>query len=160
MMPGNNVGYFGKFEYLWRGPERGGHYHGCVAGINGMGIEADGTIKACPSLPKERYSCGSVKTSSIAEAWHGGDMNDWNRNRENREFEGYCQECYYKDVCRGGCTWMSDSLFGKAGNNPYCIHRVEQLKNRNIMELIEKVQEASNVPFATGRYRIVQKECS
>lgn len=157
MMPGNNVGYFGAYEYLWRGPNRGGYYDGCVAGVNGMGIEADGTIKACPSLPKERYSCGNAITDSISQAWKSDGVFDWNRKKDSRNYEGYCAECYYRHTCKAGCTWMSDSLFGRPGNNPYCIYRVEQLLKRNIVEFVEKVDEASSVPFGTGVYRIVQQ---
>lgn len=52
MVPGNNIGYFGPYEHLWRGgPNRDGHWIGCNAGQNTIGLEADGTIKGCPSLP-------------------------------------------------------------------------------------------------------------
>src|SRR5262249_1393720 len=57
MVPGNNIGYFGPYEHLWRGgPDRTGHWIGCNAGQNTIGIEADGTIKGCPSLPTNGYS--------------------------------------------------------------------------------------------------------
>ena len=158
IIPGNNVGYFGPYEHMWRGPDRGGHYAGCVAGVNGMGIEADGTIKACPSLPKERYSCGNVLESNLRDIWHAPDAFVWNRQENARSYSGYCGECYYQATCKAGCTWMSDSLFGQPGNNPYCVYRVEQLKKRNIKEYIEKVEEADNFPFGTGKYRIVHKE--
>src|SRR5206468_313091 len=51
MQPGNNVGYFGPYETLFRsnGDERV-HWSSCNAGQNTIGIEADGTIKGCPSL--------------------------------------------------------------------------------------------------------------
>src|SRR5580704_11087156 len=44
LLPGNNIGYFGPYEALWRGPDRG-YYSGCPAGQNAIGLEADGTIK-------------------------------------------------------------------------------------------------------------------
>lgn len=154
VMPGNNMGYFGPYEYLWRGPDRGGHYDGCTAGVNGMGIEADGTLKACPSLPKERYSCGSSRNTSIKQAWHSKKSFMWNRQPNERTYSGYCAECYYKDSCKAGCTWMSDSLFGEPGNNPYCIHRVIELKKKGIKEVVEKTKEATNIPFGTGKYKI------
>ena len=52
----------------WRGPERG-HYTGCSAGHNAIGIEADGTIKGCPSLPTERYRAGNVRQASLKQLW-------------------------------------------------------------------------------------------
>jgi MoaA/NifB/PqqE/SkfB family radical SAM enzyme len=51
MQPGNNIGYFGPYEHLWRGSgDERVHWTGCNAGQNSLGIEADGTIKGCPSL--------------------------------------------------------------------------------------------------------------
>src|SRR5262249_28954186 len=31
LLPGNNIGYFGPYDALWRGPDRG-YYGGCPAG--------------------------------------------------------------------------------------------------------------------------------
>ena len=33
------------------------------------------------------------------------------------------ENCYYADVCLGGCTWTAHCTLGRPGNNPYCIHR-------------------------------------
>ena len=52
IQPGNNIGYFGPYEALWRGSgDDSIHWTSCNAGENTLGIEADGTIKGCPSLP-------------------------------------------------------------------------------------------------------------
>ena len=55
MMPGNNLGYFGPEEALLRSPKPGGkdHWIGCQAGKYVMGIESDGAVKGCPSLPSQ-----------------------------------------------------------------------------------------------------------
>src|SRR6185295_18937790 len=54
---GNNVGYFGPHEQILRsrpgGPD--GHWQGCRAGLQVIGIESDGTVKGCPSLPTGPY---------------------------------------------------------------------------------------------------------
>ena len=70
---------------------------------------------------------------------------------------GFCRDCYYADVCRGGCTWMTDSLFGRRGNNPYCHHRVLKLAERGIRERVAKVEEAPERSFATGRFALIEE---
>jgi hypothetical protein len=57
IQPGNNIGYYGPYERLLRG--RGnpwGFWTGCQAGLSGLGIEADGAIKGCPSPADRRHT--------------------------------------------------------------------------------------------------------
>ncbi len=49
--PGNNIGYFGPYEEILRGTMPRGHMASCGAGRSTLGIEANGDIKGCPSLP-------------------------------------------------------------------------------------------------------------
>jgi radical SAM protein with 4Fe4S-binding SPASM domain len=156
LLPGNNIGYFGPYEALWRGPERG-YYGGCPAGQNAIGLEADGTIKGCPSLATQRYGAGSVRDTPIAELWANHPALQFNRNRGVEDLWGFCRECYYAEACRGGCTWTADSLFGRRGNNPYCHHRVLKLAERGIRERIVKVEDAPPLPFATGRFTLIEE---
>ena len=62
ILPGNNIGYFGPHEYMWRTitsePE---HWAGCTAGETSLGLEADGKIKSCPSLPADPYGGGNSR---------------------------------------------------------------------------------------------------
>ena len=54
--PGNNVGYFGPLaETLRYGADQGYAWAGCEAGVSSLGIEADGSMKGCPSLPTSDY---------------------------------------------------------------------------------------------------------
>lgn len=61
----NNIGYFGPHEELLRSRPGGisTHWKGCRAGINLVGLESDGTVKACPSLPTAPYA-GATSASS------------------------------------------------------------------------------------------------
>ncbi|ASU39125.1 hypothetical protein hmeg3_13070 [Herbaspirillum sp. meg3] len=154
---GNNIGYFGPYEHLWRGPTRmSDHYDGCQAGINGIGIEADGTIKGCPSLATSRYTEGNVKRRRLKDIWT--DRKNFQLNRvEKPSLWGFCKSCYYSSVCRGGCVWTSDSLLGRPGNNPYCHHRVLALKAQNIREKIVKVHDAQQSSFGVGLFQIVEE---
>jgi MoaA/NifB/PqqE/SkfB family radical SAM enzyme len=70
LLPGNNIGYFGPYEHLWRsaGAERS-HYSGCSAGQTVMGLEADGTVKGCPSLPTVGYAGGNIRDTTLEAIW-------------------------------------------------------------------------------------------
>jgi radical SAM protein with 4Fe4S-binding SPASM domain len=156
MLPGNNIGYFGPYEVLWRGPDRG-YYSGCPAGQNAVGLEADGTIKGCPSLATARYGAGSVRDTPIAELWATHPALQFNRERSVDHLWGFCRDCYYAEACRGGCTWTADSLLGRRGNNPYCHHRVLTLAERGVRERVVKVEDAPDLPFATGRFALIEE---
>jgi radical SAM protein with 4Fe4S-binding SPASM domain len=156
LLPGNNIGYFGPYDVLWRGPDRG-YYGGCPAGQNAIGLEADGTLKGCPSLATDRYGAGDVRDSPIAELWATHPALQFNRNRGVDDLWGFCRGCYYAEVCRGGCTWTADSLLGRRGNNPYCHHRVLKLAERGLRERIVKIEDAPALPFATGRFSLVEE---
>ena len=156
LLPGNNIGYFGPYDALWRGPDRG-HYPGCPAGQNVVGLEADGTLKGCPSLATERYGAGNVRDKPLAELWAEHPALQFNRERGVKDLWGYCGECYYAEVCRGGCTWTADSLFGRRGNNPYCHHRVLKLAERGIRERVVKAEDAPQRSFATGRFTLIEE---
>ena len=156
LLPGNNVGYFGPYDVLWRGPDRG-HYPGCPAGQNVIGLEADGSLKGCPSLATHRYSAGNVRDKSIAEMWAEHPTLRFNRERGLDDLWGFCRSCYYAPVCRGGCTWTADSLFGRRGNNPYCHYRVLKLAERGMRERIAKIEDAPMQSFATGRFALIEE---
>jgi sulfatase maturation enzyme AslB (radical SAM superfamily) len=98
-----------------------------------------------------------VRNTPIAELWANHPALQFNRNRGVEDLWGFCRECYYAEACRGGCTWTADSLFGRRGNNPYCHHRVLKLAERGIRERIVKVEDAPPLPFATGRFTLIEE---
>lgn len=157
-VPGNNIGYFGPYEHLWRGgPEGDSHWLGCNAGQNTIGIEADGTIKGCPSLPTSQYSGGNILDRTLEDIWVNAPELNFTRDRTMKDLWGRCAGCYYADVCRGGCSWTSTVLFGKPGNNPFCHHRVLELKKLGLRERLVKVKDAPGTPFDQGEFRIVEE---
>src|SRR5918912_2172363 len=156
MQPGNNIGYFGPFEALWRGAgDERIHWMSCNAGQNTIGIEADGTIKGCPSLPTNTYTGGNIRDLTLEDIWREAPEISFTRTRTVDDLWGYCRDCYYADVCRAGCTWTGHVLFGRAGNNPYCHHRALELSSRGLRERIVRVEEAPGKPFDHGRFEIV-----
>ncbi len=159
MVPGNNIGYFGPYEHLWRGgPNRDGHWLGCNAGQNTIGLEADGTIKGCPSLPTNGYAGGNIRDRSLEEIWVKAPELNFTRDRTVKDVWGRCGSCYYADVCRGGCSWTTTVLFGKPGNNPYCHYRALQLAKEGKRERVVRVQAAPGLPFDQGKFELVVED--
>jgi radical SAM protein with 4Fe4S-binding SPASM domain len=155
MQPGNNIGYFGPFESLWRGSgDERIHWSSCNAGQNTIGIEADGTIKGCPSLPTNTYSGGNIRDLTLEDMWNDAPEIGFTRNRTVNDLWGFCHDCYYADVCRAGCTWTGHVLFGRAGNNPYCHHRALELSSKGLRERIVRVGEAPGKPFDHGLFEL------
>ena len=159
LIVGNNIGYFGPYEHRLRGiinPEV--HWTGCSAGQTVIGIEADGTVKGCPSLPTIGYTGGNVKELTVEDIWNTAPEIHFGRLRGKDDLWGFCRGCYYADVCRAGCTWTSHSLLGRPGNNPYCHHRVLELRKQGLRERIRKVENAAQASFATGRFELILEE--
>jgi radical SAM protein with 4Fe4S-binding SPASM domain len=158
VVPGNNIGYFGPYETLWRGGETGhGHWFGCNAGQNAIGLEADGTIKGCPSLPTSAYAGGNIRDKSIRDIWMNSPELAFTRNRTTNDLWGHCKSCYYADVCRAGCSWTTHVLFGRPGNNPYCHYRALQLASRGLRERVVKVKDAPGLAFDHGEFALVEE---
>ncbi|MFJ9825534.1 radical SAM protein [Streptomyces sp. NPDC101160] len=156
LQPGNNIGYFGPYEAQLRGNgAEATHWAGCFAGRNVLGIEADGTIKGCPSLPTTAYAGGNVRDARIAELWASAPELSFARESRARELWGFCAGCYYADVCEGGCTWTSHSLLGRPGNNPYCHHRALELRKQGKRERVVQELPAPGTSFDHGRFAVV-----
>jgi radical SAM protein with 4Fe4S-binding SPASM domain len=158
MLAGNNVGYYGPYEHVLRHytPEK--HADSCTAGRSTLGIESNGDIKGCPSLPTESWVGGNVRAHSLRDIWQRSRALRHMRDRTSEERWGYCGECYYGDVCKGGCTWMTTALFGRPGNNPYCHHRVLEYARRGQRERVVRVEEAPGLPFDRGRWEIALED--
>ena len=155
MQAGNNIGYFGPWEHKWRLGNEEAHWSGCAAGHAVLGIEADGVIKGCPSLPTVQFSGGNVRDMTIEDIWTYSREIRFSRDRQIHELWGRCRDCYYADVCRGGCTWTSTVLFGRPGNNPYCHYRALELEKQGLRERVVKTQEAPGTPFDQGRFDLI-----
>jgi radical SAM protein with 4Fe4S-binding SPASM domain len=158
VVAGNNVGYFGPHETALRGRTRTGHSGGCGAGRLTIGIEADGTIKGCPSLTTSGWAGGNVRETPLKDIWERSSALRYTRDRTVKDLWGYCATCYYADECRAGCTWTSDVLFGKPGNNPYCHHRALEMKRAGKRERVVRVEEAPGLPFDQGKFDLVEEE--
>jgi radical SAM protein with 4Fe4S-binding SPASM domain len=156
--PGNNLGYYGPFESLLRGNLPGGRRGSCGAGRAILGIEANGALKACPSLPSEAYVGGNVRDDSLRDVWERAEPLRFTREDRRAELWGHCSTCYYAEDCLGGCSWTAHSLFGRRGNNPFCHHRALDLLRRGRRERLVQVTRPAGVPFDHARLEIVEED--
>lgn len=130
MVATDNVGYYGRFERDLRHPKDSiGFWTGCRAGLQTLGIESNGNVKGCLSLPSERHERhnfveGNLRDTSLAELWNAPDGFAYTRQFTTEDLGGFCKTCPYNDICRGGCTWLSYSSSGFPRENPYCFYRV------------------------------------
>ena len=149
----NNLGYFGPFEAdLRRSP-----WPGCQAGRYVLGIESNGDVKGCPSLPSAPYVGGNLRDHTLQHIWDTSPAVRFSRDRELDELWGFCKSCYYAESCRGGCSWTAHTLLGRRGNMPYCYHRAETLRDRGVRERLERVVAAPGAPFDFGRFEIAEE---
>jgi len=155
LWPGNNVGYFGPYEAKLRGTTQRGHMSSCGAGRAGIGIESDGTIKGCPSLHTEGWAGGNIREHRLKDIWERSAKLRYTRDRTIDDLWGYCRSCYYAEECMAGCTWTSEALLGRPGNNPMCHHRALELDRMGKRERLIHSEGAPGAPFDQGRFEIV-----
>ncbi len=157
LWPASNIGYFGPYEGLLRWDHRDGHQTGCEAGLRTLGIEANGDIKGCPSLPTADYVGGNIREHRLRDIWERAAAVGFNRERGVADLWGRCASCYYAETCKAGCTWTGHVLFGRRGNNPYCHHRSLELLREGRRERLELREAAPGEPFDHARYELIEE---
>lgn len=160
LIAGNNLGYYGPHEAVLRSLPGSGqveHWGGCKAGINVIGIESDGTIKGCPSLPTAPYTGGNVRDVGLDDIWAHAEALRFTRERDVDELWGFCRSCYYAEECKAGCSWMTHCAMGRRGNNPFCYHRVKELEKRGIREKLIPLGRAPDLPYDFARFELVEE---
>jgi radical SAM protein with 4Fe4S-binding SPASM domain len=135
---GDNVGYYGDHEADIR--DTGGlvpFWVGCQAGCQVIGIESNGNVKGCLSLPsamngESRFIEGNIRQRSLREIWESPEAFSYNRKFKVSQLKGFCRTCEYAEICRGGCSWTAFSHTGDRNDNPYCYYR--QAVERGLIE--------------------------
>jgi len=155
LYPGNNLGYFGPYESRLRGTLPRGHGSSCGAGRNTLGIESDGLVKGCPSLPSDAWGGGTIREHALVDLWERASALRYTRDRTVDDLSGFCRTCYYADTCRAGCTWTASVLFGRPGDNPYCHHRALERDREGLRERLVLRQPAPGEPFDHGTFELI-----
>jgi radical SAM protein with 4Fe4S-binding SPASM domain len=158
LWPGNNVGYFGPHEASLRRAYARGHSTGCGAGRTTLGIEANGDVKGCPSLPTAEYVGGNVRERRLKDIWERSAPLRFTRDRTVSELAGFCATCYYAEVCLGGCSWVAHTLFGERGDNPFCHHRAIELLREGKRERVVRTAPAGGAPFDLASFELVLED--
>ena len=157
MWPGNNIGYFGPYESTIRGYNLRGHGGSCGAGRTTLGIEANGAIKGCPSLPSVAWTGGNIRDARLVDIWERAAPLRYTRDRTTADLWGFCATCYYADECMSGCTWTSFVTLARPGNNPFCHHRALEMQRAGKRERIVQLRAAPGDPFDHGEFAIIEE---
>lgn len=152
LIASNNLGYFGPEEGDLR---LGGHWIGCPGGRFSIGIQSDGRLKACSSLPADTYAADSVRARPLADQLAAPGPLRAVGDRGTEDLWGFCADCYYAEICRGGCVWTAHTFLGRPGNQPFCHHRALTLKGRGLRERVVPVAPAPGRAFDHGRWEVV-----
>ncbi len=158
LWPGNDFGYFGPYDSVLRGHRPSGHSEPCSAGRLTLGIEADGSVKGCPSLPTADYVGGNLRDAPLVDIWERSEPLRFTRERSVDSLWGLCRTCYYAEDCLGGCSWTSHVLFGRLGNNPFCHHRALELLREGKRERLVQVAPAPGKPFDHGLFDTIVED--
>jgi nif11-class peptide radical SAM maturase 3 len=163
VLAGNNIGYYGPYENLFRATRESPNamWMGCQAGLYALGIEADGAIKGCPSLPTKAYTGGNIKDTPLREILDTREltMNMGGGTAEGeKHLWGFCKTCDYASLCRGGCSWTAHVFFDKRGNNVYCHHRALELQKIGKRERVVPKLMAIGEPFDNGVFKLIVED--
>jgi radical SAM protein with 4Fe4S-binding SPASM domain len=156
-LPGNNIGYFGPYEQRFRGRLRCPSDASCSAGRSVIGIEANGDIKGCPSLPTRGWVGGNVRDHGLQEIWEKSEALRYTRDHRPERLWGFCATCYYAEECRGGCTWTAATYSDRPGNNPFCHHRALTGQSEGWRERVVQTAPAPGEPFDVARWEIIRE---
>lgn len=161
VQPGNNIGYYGPYERLLRGGDAWSFWQGCNAGLSTLGIEADGAIKGCPSLPTSAYTGGNIRNYSLRTIIEETEELRFNLGADTpkgtEHLWGFCKTCEFASLCRGGCSWTAHVFFNKRGNNPYCHHRALTQAKRGVRERVFQKARAEGKPFDNGEFTLIEE---
>lgn len=122
VMGAHSIGYNPKFI---RNPMLVPRWKGCQAGISALGIQSDGGVIGCLSLPDD-FVEDNIRNRDIKEIWNDSKMFSFNRKFTLDDLDGDCKECKFGKSCKGGCTTVSSTLTGKNHCDPYCLHLIEK----------------------------------
>lgn len=98
---------------------------GCQAGITALGIQSNGGVKGCLSLPNS-FIEGNIHKRSIKDIWNDPKFCSYTRKFTKNDLLGDCKDCKYGKICKGGCGAVSASLTGKLHGDPFCLYLIEK----------------------------------
>ncbi|MFX1277562.1 MAG: radical SAM protein [Promethearchaeota archaeon] len=119
---------------------------GCQAGNSVLGIQSNGNIKGCLTLP-DKFIEGNIREKSLKEIIETIKM-------RKKHLISYCIRCDLLDECKGGCLGTMYALQYK--DIPYCLRAIENKfsNNENISfrgKLDSKISKLKNLNKLLGQ---------
>ena len=102
-----------------------GNWYGCQAGMKVLGLGSDGSVRGCLSQQLDKYIEGNIRERSLIDIWNDPNAFAYNRHFDCSMLTGYCKDCTYASICKGGCSIAATSQGGECRCNPYCLHKIE-----------------------------------
>jgi radical SAM protein with 4Fe4S-binding SPASM domain len=136
VLVGDSLGYFSREERRLRGEHCDqGHWTGCYAGCQAIGIQSDGGIKGCLSLQprageRDPFVEGNVRAEPLSAIWLRPGAFAYNRS-PTHELEGACARCGHRTVCRGGAKCVAYAFTGDVKHDPMCYLAVARQRQRS-----------------------------
>jgi len=100
-------------------------WRGCQAGISLLGIQSNGGVKGCLSLPDD-FIEGNLKKRRLSDLWNDTKAFSYNRNFSSKDLTNECFRCQYGKKCKGGCLSVSTAVTGQHHGDPYCLNVIEK----------------------------------
>lgn len=115
----DDLGYYSKLYP--RCSVNGYGWQGCKGGILNLGIQSNGDVKGCLSLP-ERFIEGNVRQRRLFEIWNDPQAFAYSRHFDPEQLLGACRDCLFGERCKGGCPDIASSICGHPFENTYCLY--------------------------------------
>ncbi len=153
--PADDIGYYGACEQDLRDSNsQVPFWIGCRAGCQVIGIESNGNIKGCLSLPssmhgEDRFVEGNLRRDRLETIWRRPGAFAYNRQYTEGCLGGFCGVCRYRTFCRGGCSWAAFGNTGDRFDNPYCFYR-QAVEHGRLDLLSEKPTDEELAFFAAA----------
>lgn len=113
-------GYMSDFATILQG-----YWNGCAAGIKVIGLSSNGYVRGCLSMQDDKYIENNIRKKSLKDIWLDKKSFSYNRRFNINTLTGYCKECLYSQICKGGCMRSASLDGGRC--TPYCLYRIEKM---------------------------------
>ena len=159
LLPGNNIGYFGPYERAVARPgPRAIHWTAARRARTRIGLEADGTIKGCPSLATERYGAGNVRDAPIEELWANHPALQFNRGARRRRSLGLLPHLLLRRASAAAAApGPRTRCSAGAATTPTAITACCSSPSAASASASSRCEDAPALPFATGRFALIEE---
>jgi len=101
---------------------------GCQAGRSVLGIQSNGNIKGCLTLP-DNFIMGNIRSNNLNSIINTKFESIYNQFPYNTNSQYYCNKCEMIKKCKGGC--LGSALALNSFDNPYCLRAIEKSLFKN-----------------------------